>query len=153
MNYAIENMDQVMGEIKPLIHAHWREIAHYQEIPLEPDWEAYRLMDKNRSMKIFTYRDKEKNLIGYAIYFVRPHLHYSTCVTAYQDILYVRADKRGRGLHFLAWCDAQLETMGVDLIVQHIKAAHNFGPALEKQGYELMDLIYTKKVGGKKWDS
>lgn len=147
MKYGVETINEVIEEINPLLHAHWREIAKYQDIPLVPDWEAYSQIEKMGILKIFTCREEETNqLIGYCVYIVKPHLHYSTCLTAMQDILFIRQDRRGTGLRFIVWCDNMLKDMGVDLIIQHVKHNHNFGPALERVGYELMDLIYTKRI-------
>ena len=97
-------------------------------------------------LRVFTARTPENELVGYAVYFVRPHLHYKSSLNAFQDILYIRKDVRGLGGSFIFWCDDQLRKEGVQVVAQHIKAAHNFGPLLEKVGYTLMDLIYVKRL-------
>jgi hypothetical protein len=145
MKYALERIKDVIDELEPLIQAHYKEIAKYQDIPLKPDWKSYESLDELGLLRIFTLRE-EGELIGYAVFMVRPHLHYMTCLTAFQDILFIKSDKRGKGLKFILWCDNQLKGMGINLIVQHVKSEHNFGPALERIGYELMDLIYTKRI-------
>ena len=147
MKYNQEKMSDVIGEIKPLLEEHYLEIAKYKDIPLVPDWGSYEKLDELGIMKIFTCRSSEDNkLLGYSIYFVKPHLHYSTCLVAMQDILFILPEYRGRGLKFIVWCDEKLKEMNVNLVVHHVKAANNFGPALERIGYELMDLIYTRRI-------
>lgn len=147
MKYALERMDAVIEEIKPLLQAHYEEIAKYKDIPLEPDWELYKKVDELGIMKIFTSRKEDDNsLIGYGIYFVKPHLHYTTCLLAQQDILFISPNHRGSGMKFIMWCDEQLKTMGVNLVIHHVKATHNFGPMLERIGYELMDYIYSRRI-------
>ena len=147
MKYAQESYDAVIEEIMPLIEEHYLEIAKYKDIPLEPDWPTYKAMDKLGILRIFTCRDEETNkLLGYGIYLVKSHLHYSSCLVGQQDILFITKEKRGMGFKFILWCDKQLEYQGVKMVIQHVKASHNFGPMLEKLGYELMDLIYTKRL-------
>ena len=147
MIYAQEKYDDVIGEIKPLLEEHYNEIAKYKDIPLDPDWSTYKAMETLGMLKIFTCRDEDDNrMLGYGIYLVKKHLHYQSCLVAQQDILFITKDKRGQGGRFLLWCDKMLKEMGVNMTVQHIKADHNFGPMLERFGYELMDLIYTRRL-------
>ena len=147
MKYALERYDDVINEIVPLLEEHYLEIAKYKDIPLKPDWDLYKKLDETGIMKLFTCRgDSDNALIGYGVYFVKSHLHYSTCLIAQQDILFISKKYRGRGMHFINWCDSRLKEMGVQLTIQHIKADHNFGVALERVGYELMDLIYTRRL-------
>lgn len=147
MKYAQESYDLMIDEIKPLLEAHYHEIAHYQDIPLQPQWETYKAMETMGVLKAFSCRLEETNeLVGYAIYFVKKHIHYDSCLVAQQDILFVKKEHRGKGMIFIMWCDARLKEMGVQLTIQHIKAAHNFGHMLERMGYELMDLIYTRRL-------
>lgn len=145
MRFSCETYDDVIEEIKPLLEEHYEEIAKYKDIPLVPDWSTYRKLEQVGVLKIFTCRQDDR-LIGYGIYFIKPHLHYSTCLVAQQDILFITKGHRGTGFRFINWCDEQLKSLGVNLTVQHIKASHNFGAMLERQGYELMDLIYTKRL-------
>ena len=148
MIYAQEKYDEVIDEIKPLLEAHYAEIAKHKDIPLSPDWALYKTLESIGALKIFTCRSEhlDNSLIGYGIYFVKHHIHYSTCLVAQQDILFIRKDYRGKGMRFIGWCDDQLRAMGVQMTIQHVKATHNFGPMLERMGYELMDLIYTRRL-------
>lgn len=147
MIYAKETYDQVINDMKPLMYEHYHEIAKYQDIPLEPDWEAYKAMETLGILNVFTCRDTEtKELLGYGVYLVKKHLHYQSCLVAQQDILFITKEKRGQGGRFILWCDEQLRANGVNMVVHHVKATHNFGPMLERLGYELMDLIYTRRI-------
>lgn len=147
MIYAQETYDQVIESIKPLLEEHYGEIAKYHDIPLEPDWSCYRAMETLGILKIFTCRDEVSNqLQGYGIYMVKKHLHYQSCLVGQQDILFITKEKRGQGGRFILWCDAELKKMGVQMTIQHIKADHNFGKMLERFGYELMDLIYARRL-------
>ena len=144
MKFQRENTS-VYEEMKPLLEMHYKEIAHYQDIPLEPDVSLYEKIEEQGNLRLYTVR-QEGELIGYSIYFLKHNLHYKSSLQANQDIVFIRKDMRGQGREFLAWCDEQLKNDGVGVVYHHVKAAHNFGPMLERQGYELIDLIYGKRL-------
>lgn len=138
--------DRLWAEAMPLLLQHWREIAHYPDIILNPDREAYARCEDAGMLRCFTARD-DGRLVGYAVFFVRPSLHYADSIQASQDVLYVDpASRGGLGFRFVRWCDEQLARTAVQAVYHHVKAAHNFGPLLERQGYELVDLIYAKRL-------
>lgn len=149
---------ELVGEIKPLLEMHWESIAHYKDIPLDPDFGMYDAIQAAGALRIFTAR-VERNvdttqgsgrLIGYCVFFVRPNGHYRSSIQASQDILFLHPEFRGGfvGYRFIEWCDDQLREEGVQVVYQHVKQAHNFGPLLERMGYRLVDLIYGKRLDG-----
>ena len=52
----------------------------------------------------------------------------------------------GAGERFIRYCDEQLRAQGVQAVYHHVKAKQSFGPTLTRQGYELVDLIYAKRL-------
>lgn len=131
-------------EIEPLLQQHWREIAHFQDIPLRPDWEFYL---SAKTIRVFTARQFGE-LVGYAVFFVSANKHYTTSLQAVQDILYVHPSKRGTllGVRLISYCDAALRDCGVQVVYQHVKRAHDFGPLLRRLGYEEVDTIWAKRL-------
>lgn len=146
-----ENAKDVWSEITPLLEQHWREIAHYQDIPLSPNRDAYVKMDEQGILRVYTARaPKLETLLGYCVFFVAPHPHYGATLYAAQDVLFIRKEWRGKfGACFIAWCDEQLREQGVKVVTQHVKAAHDFGRLLERLGYELQDKIYSRRLDRK----
>jgi GNAT superfamily N-acetyltransferase len=144
MNYQRELVANVLGELKPLLERHYREIAHYQDIPLDPDYGFYA---DAPHIRMFTVRDEGK-LIGYGLFHVSRNKHYMGSLQAVQDILFILPEYRGTvtGPRLIRYCDEQLRAEGCQVVYQHVKTAHNFGPLLERQGYELVDLIYAKRL-------
>jgi hypothetical protein len=67
---------------------------------------------------------------------------------ATQDILFVLPEyRKGRvGIGLIKYCDQQLGAEDVQVVYQHVKLAHNFGPVLERMGYEAVDIIYAKRL-------
>jgi GNAT superfamily N-acetyltransferase len=142
-----ETMDQVLGEIEPLLQMHFAEIAHFQDIPLDPDIGFYRRAEVAGGLRIFTARS-DGVLIGYAIFFVRQSAHYRGSRQAMQDILFVAPEKRGStvGPRLITYCDNALRDEGVQVVYHHVKAAHDFSSLLKRLGYQLVDHIYARRL-------
>ena len=139
---------RLIEEIKPLFLKHWQEIGHYKDIELNPEWDAYIKLDSLGMLRVYSARLMDR-IVGYNVFFVRNSPHYKQSLQASQDILFVDPEHRGFGLKFIDWCDQQLKAEGVQVVFQHMKAKHSFGPALEKRlGYELIDLIYGRRLDG-----
>lgn len=142
--YATEDVRDLWSDLWPLLREHYKRVAHYEDIPLNPSVEQYNALQDVGMLRCYTARE-DGELIGYAVFFVRPHIHYADSLMAAQDVLFHKRGALGlRGL--VKFADQQLRGEGVQLVSHHIKAAHDFGAILERQGYELMDLIYVKRL-------
>ena len=146
VTFQEEKIADAINEMSPLLVKHWRGIAHYPDILLEPDIQQYTKLNDLNAIKLYTARDGNRTLIGYAVYFIKHNIHYKSSLQAVQDVIYIDKEKRGTGFKFIKWCDDQLRSLGVQAVYHHVKKQHNFGPALERQGYELIDLIYGKRL-------
>lgn len=147
--FAIEQLTQsVWDEIVPLLRAHWREVAHFKDIPLEPDESFYATAQANGITRFFTARRVDTGqLVGYAMFFVKSNPHYASSIQAVNDVVFLDESMRGMaGWKLLRYCDAQLVAEGVDAIYWHIKAFKDFGAILERMGCELVDQIYARRV-------
>jgi GNAT superfamily N-acetyltransferase len=144
ITYQKESVADVLEEIKPLLELHWREIAHYQDILLDPIWEFY---EKSDRVHVFTARD-DGVLIGYGVFLIGPNHHYKQSKQAIQDILFVHPRYRGGmvGYRLISFCDKQAKAEGAQVIYHHVKVAHDFGPLLEHLGYECVDRLYAKRL-------
>lgn len=145
--FATEQLTrEVWDEIVPLLRAHWREVAHFQDIPLEPDEAFYASAQAQGITRFFTVR-RDGHLVGYAMFFVKANPHYASSVQAVNDVVFLDGKHRGlTGWKLLQYCDQQLEAEGVDAIYWHIKAMKDFGPILERMGCGLVDQIYARRV-------
>jgi len=146
LSYGRERIHDLIDEIGPLLLENYHEISRDLDIPLDPDWERYKLIEEQGNLRVYTARDSDDLLIGYCAFFVNYNLHYKSSLQAVQDVLYTEKERRGFGKKFIAWCDEQLTDEGVQKIYHHTKAKHNFGPMLETLGYELADLLYAKRA-------
>lgn len=146
ISFKRDSLRECWDELLPLFKLHYEEIAHYKDIPLDPDSEMYFKLEDMGMFKTFTVRDQNMKIIGYAGYFIKHNIHYKTSLQATQDVLFIDPKNRGKGFKFISWCDEQLRNDGVQVVSHHVKAAHNFGKLLERIGYELQDLIFTRRL-------
>jgi GNAT superfamily N-acetyltransferase len=147
--YQLEPMTAVLPEIQPLLEKHWQEIAHFKDIPLSPNWPLYVGADQRGNLRIFTARI-DGELVGYSVHFVGPGVHYSTSLQAQEDLVFVTPEHRkGRvGAGLIQFADSHLAAEGCQTCSRHVKTAPelDFGPLLERLGYEPVDRIFIKRL-------
>jgi len=144
--FQLENFSEVIDEALPLLHLHWKEISANLDIPVDVDVERYKQVSAQGKLRLFTARSEENKLIGYAVFFIDYNLHYKKSLQALQDVIFIHPKHRGIGGVFINWCDTQLMKENVQVSYHHVKAAHNFGPLLERMDYKLVDLIYMRRL-------
>jgi len=145
--YQAELVSDLWEEAMPLLEAHWREVAHYQDIELKPDVETYARMQAAGQLRCYTARDSGR-LIGYVVFFVRPNPHYAASIQAHQDVLFVALDyRRGMvGVRLIKVAEQRLRAEGAQVIYHHAKRTNKVGELLARLGYELVDEIYAKRL-------
>lgn len=144
MKYQREAAIDVMEDLIPLIIKHHQEISRFKDLKLKPDFQKYVQYDNAGFLRIFTARD-DGELIGYLLVYVRESLHFQT-KEAVQDALFITPKKRGFGVNFLKWCEAQLRLEGIEFLYQHVNVHHDFSPILIRMGYEHLDSVYVKRL-------
>ena len=148
MDFACETLTpEFKAELIPLISEHYKEISANQDIPLDPNWDFY---EKGRDlgfMRVYTMREAGV-LVGYGVFTVLAAMHYKGSIQATQDILFLRADLRGKlsGFRFIKWCDDRLREAGAQVVYHHVKVAHDFGTMLERIGYKHVEKIYSRRL-------
>lgn len=154
--YQRESFHDVWDEACPLLTEHWREIAHYDDIVLDPDVAFYARAEEASLLRIYTARLADAHpappiagkLIGYAVYFVRPNPHYRLSLQANQDVLFLLPHYRQAmlGARFLDFTHNELRREGVQVVYQHMKVAHDKEALLTRLGYEPVDRLYAKRL-------
>lgn len=136
----------IVRELFPLLERHYEEVAHYQDIPLDPDFQAYADVHHVGGLRVFTAR-KDGALIGYIVFFVRSNPHYRSSVQALQDVLFVLPEHRGAvGVKLLRFAERELADEGVQVIMQHVKLKNYAGSIMQHLGYEPVDLLLCKRL-------
>lgn len=136
-----------VDEMAALFPAHYEELCTDKTYPFEPDWDLYKLFASNNMLRVITVR-ADSELIGYMVFNVRPHLHYKSCLTAFEDLYYLRPDMRqGRiGIRMFKYAEEVLARIGVQKIIVHTKVHMDNSRLLEYLGYSLTDKIFAKTV-------
>jgi GNAT superfamily N-acetyltransferase len=150
MIYAEETYDDVIDEIKPLLTANHEEIAFFDErVPLIPNYHMYKELEDQGFLSIFTVRTDERELIGYCIIFITPHIHYSTTVMATVDIIYINPAHRGKmaGIRLIKFTEKTLKERGVDIILHRVPKQNDFSPMLKRLGYTEAETVYSHYIG------
>jgi len=130
LKIQIETLADVRDECEDLIAEHWREIAVWQDIPLDPEWPMYEALEKSQRLFIYTVRTDNGKLVGYAVFLLRNHLHYKKHIWALNDIVFVHPDYRdGRiGRRLVQFWEHDLKARGVHVVHVNVKIGH---PALD----------------------
>lgn len=145
-----EAMGDLIGEIQPLLEDHWREVAHYPDIPLDPAWNTYRGFEADGQLHCYSARENDE-LIGYVVFFVRPNHHYQGSLQAWQDVLFMDREHRVgmAGVRLIKYAERRLAAEGVQVVYHHAKRTNKVGGLLVRLGYELVDEIYAKRLDRK----
>lgn len=145
-----ERSHSLWEEAMPLFQEHWEEIAIFKDIPLSPNREAYNVLEDSNMLRCYTARD-EGVLVGYAVFIITRHLHYSQSIFAMQDVVFVRQGSRqGRvGLKLLDFAEDMLKADNVTLVQHHVKREHPvLGVLLKHKGYSSSETLWTKRLDG-----
>lgn len=147
MLFQRELLSDIFEDVLPLALKHHEEVSFNKDLPLDPNFEIYIDLEIKGIVQMFTARDEQTSeLVGYAVFFNQNSMHNKSLKCAIQDVIFITPERRGFGSEFIAWCDDQLKLSGINTVYQHVKHSHNHGQMLERQGYELVDLIYGKRL-------
>lgn len=133
--------------VKALLEQHWREIALYQdEVKLEPDFARYVALEKSGHLVVIVARDGLR-VVGYSVFLVSNHLHYSSCKMANNDVLFVDKDYRkgtSLGIRLIRCSEVILQGLGVQRVTWHVKPLNDWSPVLARMGYAQEEIIMGK---------
>ena len=66
VTFQVESWSSILPCMKHLMRAHWAENAmHKDEVPLDPDWDAYARMERLGVLECVTVRDSVGLVVGY----------------------------------------------------------------------------------------
>lgn len=123
------------NEAIPMLKLHWQEIAYIDEIEPNPRLSTYEQLEKTDRLRTYTAR-RDGKLIGYAVFFLQPHLHFSQTTFAYCDIIFILKQHRGFGHKFIRWCNDCLKRDGATVILYDVNKRFDYGSVLKRQGFK-----------------
>lgn len=141
-----EKLVDMLEELKPVLPIHWREIAlDHDEIPLDPDYDQYLLMEEIGKLHVCTARE-DGELIGYFITWVINHPHYKSTLWGKVDIYYVKQEHRtnGVGYKLFTYHEAEMKRLGVDKLINMCKIHQDHAPLFKALGYTEIERVFSK---------
>lgn len=145
--YADVDFFSFFEEFKAVIPEHYEELCPVKEYPLDPDWDAYKRLNDSKMLRCITCR-ADGELIGYIIFFISPHIHYKTCITAVEDIYFLKKEyRRGRiGIRLFKYAEEVLKRIGVNRIIYGTKVYLDNSKLFNYLGYKHTDKVFTKLI-------
>ena len=145
VEYKEERFGDFFEEMKALLDDHYQELSVTKVFGLNPNYDRYLELQDSGDLFCLTCR-KDGELIGYIIYFVYRHLHYWDCLTAMEDVYFIRKDQRqGRiGLNLFKEAEKALKEHGVNRINISCKVHLDHTKIFEHLGYKFIEKHFTK---------
>jgi GNAT superfamily N-acetyltransferase len=145
---------ECLPELKRVYPQHWQELAVSDDIPLKPQYEAYRRMDAQGQLLLVTLRDTDGSLAGYFLGFLLRELHYKTCLSCLGDIFYILPRYRGgfAGLKLFRAVEKELKRLGVQRWHVTSKLTNAAGddkdssPLLRRMKFTAVEVHYSKRL-------
>ena len=120
------------------------------QVPIDVDWDHYRTLESSGVLKLLAAR-KDGHLIGYAVFFLVPHMMYRTTMHVMCDSIYVAPAHRGIGVALVRTAEKFVRQLAGK---QHIRIIYStpicgsFPKVLERLGYPARESVHVKVVGG-----
>lgn len=122
-------------------------------MPLDPDWQRFVQLEDAGLFRVWAGRTETGLLVAYLAFFVQPHLHYKSTLTAVEDLFMLSAPyRRGMvGVRLFTTALEALRALGVQRVILHDKthfSAERAGGGLEilfnRLGFCQTDRIWSK---------
>lgn len=143
--FAVENIEDIVEEMKPLHFAHWKETEeHRHGLPFSPDYETFIRYERAGRYVLFTLRIGEK-LVGNCAMYLDRSTHTQTLI-ATEDTLYLLPEARqGRtAMYFVSYCEKALQQLGAREICVSVKVVNRAGRFFRMLGYKHVENGLTK---------
>lgn len=153
INFSVERGSSVCDEIKPLLAIHHAENGNFQEdVPLAPNWDAYKRLDDLDALEVLCVRNGDNKLVGYYVSNVLCHPHYQNTLYSFIDVYFLLPEYRNatNGIRMFEAYEASMRARmvkeGKDKIVLIGRWRLNRGKPrlMEAMGWMPVEMCYTK---------
>ena len=149
IRYSEEHFSKIFErEFKVMFNAHWKEIGAFnkQKVNLAPNWPIYRALGDIGKLKLFTVRN-DGNIVGYQLFIIDVHPHYSKTKMAESDAVYLYPEFRKGfiGYNFLKFCIKELHD-DVDVIIMNTKAGTSYDIILKRLKFKIVDYKFALEI-------
>jgi GNAT superfamily N-acetyltransferase len=143
--YQKEKWSDVLGEMKEIFPIQWEEVGlnavSTHGIPLNPNWEAYKVIEEKGGLYVFTARTATGgNLVGHCSFLVFTHLHSKDVLVAENDFLYLLKEYRKGfvGVKLIKFAVEELKKV-VDVVCFNVDMQISFLPILKRLGFKTVE--------------
>lgn len=147
--FAVERIEDVVHEVKPLHEAHWQETESYRHsLPLNVDYEYMINAEQSGRFLLFTLRAPNHELVGNCMMYLTRSTHTQKWI-AEEDTIFLRKDHRkGRlGIKFIQYVERVMRDLGITEIRVTVKTVNRTGDLLKALGYQHTADQLTKVLG------
>ena len=132
-------------ELSELYQEHYDELSVTKEFQMEPYYEMFDKLQDSGMLRVITCRVDGK-LAGYIVFMIQPHMHYKSCITAFEDAYFIsKPYRKGRiGIKLFQYAEEVLKGLGVHRIIYGTKIHLDNSRLFEYLGYKHTDKVYTK---------
>jgi len=143
MIFVTEENGQTVPEIvQALAEANYDESGVLQDVLKLKVKES--LYVNSPDVRVFTMRDEDAALVGYAVYFVTEHPHFDGTLFAFNDVIYIKPEYRTvYAANFFSFCEEHLD---VKVIYQGMNYTKPHAKLMESLGYVPTEIMYHKVV-------
>ena len=155
LRFGWEHFCDLLDEpnLDDLLRSHWLELGvHKDEMSLDPDYARFVQLEEAGLFRVWTARDG-KTLAGYMGWFIQPHLHYKSTLTAVEDLyMLAPAYRRGmNGVRLFATAFDALRELGVKRVICHSKEHFEADRGglerfFARLGFERTDVIWSRML-------
>ena len=142
---AVERIEDIADEIKPLHLAHWQETeSHRHDLPFNPDYKTFFRYEHAGRYILFTLR-KDGELLGNCAMYLDKSAHTQTLI-ATEDTLYLLPEARkGRtAMRFVGYIEKALKQIGTKEINITVKTVNTAGKFFRALGYAHVENGFIK---------
>jgi hypothetical protein len=140
--------DELINELMPILETHRVELSRFKDMPLNPDWEKYKIISSLGKCMWYTVRNNDGMLLGYSVIVIDNNMHYKDFLYAIQDIFYIIEGNRTSiaSLKLLRFIEKDLKEKGVSVVIQHAKLTNRFSELLTKLDYTMVENSFLKRL-------
>lgn len=157
LKVQVESYAATEPELQEVYPRHWAELAVSADIPLEPNYAGYRVLDANGCVLLVTIRDDDK-LAGYFLGFLFPEMHYASCISCTGDIFYVLPEYRGHwgGVKLFRAVEQELRRRGIQRwhvtskLTNMLGENKDSGALMRRLGFAAVEVHYSKRLDQRK---
>lgn len=145
----VTDLSTVWKEMKPLLDAHWEEVAAFKDdIKLSVDEVRYKELIALGVIRLWVCRNVFGEMCGYSAFVLQPNMHYQEHTFAVNDVIFIAPKYRHGTLAYqlVDHCEDQLKKSGVSVVTYHMKVYAPFHSLMETTGYTHLENLYGKKL-------